>query len=439
MKVGIIQFPGTNCFRESSMAVKRAGMESVPLLWNEDPSRMESCDGFILAGGFSYEDRSRSGIIAALDPLMDTVKKAVSAGKPVLGICNGAQILVEANLVPGFATQLPAAALTTNKRVSKTKLIGTGFYNAWINLRCELQHGAMDSRLCAFTMAIPQGEVLRIPTAHTEGRFILADDVLQAVRDLNLIPFRYADDQGDIDPSFPVNPNGSVDNIAALTNYAGNVMAVMPHPERTSAGDPLFTSMRMYMEGRRASAEPITLPPALTIRSIEESMYAASLTRYIRNTHAEEIVTELIITDNAAVSVENTLQQLGIPVTVTRRMHWEITFSQDISADEQTAILESVHGCGELYNSNKERLIRTPDKTGSWSVLVRERDDICGLHAHQALTSWFSISGITSVRRGTIWDLSAESGSISEVQIQQVLDTHILMNPHAHKGYIYEG
>lgn len=440
MKVGIIQFPGTNCVRESCMAVHRSGMESIPLLWNEHPARLESCDGYVIAGGFSYEDRSRSGIIAALDPIMDIIKKAAYAGKPVLGICNGAQILVEALLVPGFKSSLPAAALTTNKRVAQGQLIGTGFYNAWVNLRCELHHGEMDSRrTCAFTSKIVQGEVLRIPAAHAEGRFIMPDHVLQSVKDLNLIPFRYSDAEGSIDPSFPVNPNGSVDNIAALTNYAGNVMAIMPHPERTPAGDALFASMRSYLESSKVF--PVSMPPVpeSPAVSLDQPDSIPAIKHYRPGPHTAQVVTELIITDNAAVSVETTLQQLGIPVTVKRRMHWELSFAQDIPDDAQQASLNAVHASGELYNANKERLAEAEGNPSTWSLLVRERDDVMGLHALQALTSWFSIEGITSVHSGIIWDISGYDQPVTKEMIQDVLDSHILMNQYAHRGLWYEG
>src|SRR4051812_5292352 len=103
ISIGVIQFPGSNCERETSLAVRRAQMEPVEFLWNEPIDKLIACDGYIIVGGFSYEDRSRSGAIAALDPIMQIIRQQSDNGKPVLGICNGAQILVETGLVPGIA------------------------------------------------------------------------------------------------------------------------------------------------------------------------------------------------------------------------------------------------------------------------------------------------------------------------------------------------
>ena len=110
-KIAIIQFPGSNCERESALAIKRAGMEPVEFLWNEPVEKLHECDGYFIIGGFSYEDRSRAGIIASLDPVMKIISEESEKGKPVLGICNGAQILVETGLVPGLRNNRVGMAL----------------------------------------------------------------------------------------------------------------------------------------------------------------------------------------------------------------------------------------------------------------------------------------------------------------------------------------
>src|SRR5688572_427484 len=119
MRIAVVQFPGSNCERETMLALTRAGMEPVEFLWNQEQEQLRSFAGYVLVGGFSYEDRSRSGIIAALDPVMQIIREESQQGKPVLGICNGAQILVEAGLVPGLANYKLGAALTNNKQISK--------------------------------------------------------------------------------------------------------------------------------------------------------------------------------------------------------------------------------------------------------------------------------------------------------------------------------
>ena len=111
MKIGILQFPGSNCERETILAVERAGMHALPCLWNDALEKISSCDGYILVGGFAYEDRCRSGIIASLDPVMNIIKEQEKLGKPILGICNGAQILIESGLVPGVKENKVAIAL----------------------------------------------------------------------------------------------------------------------------------------------------------------------------------------------------------------------------------------------------------------------------------------------------------------------------------------
>lgn len=242
MRIAIVQFPGSNCERETCLAVQRAGMTPVEYLWNEPSEKLTSCDGYILVGGFSYEDRSRAGIIAACDPILQVIKEQSEKRKPVLGICNGAQILVEAGMVPAFERYQLQIALTDNKRVQRGKVLGTGFYNAWVNIKTPIK-----VKKNAFTRFISHHAVLNIPIAHGEGRFIIPDDVLARIKEQGLIVFQYCTSKGFVLDEFPVNPNSSVENIAAICNSSGNVMAMMPHPERTSEGDTIFLSMRDYI------------------------------------------------------------------------------------------------------------------------------------------------------------------------------------------------
>ena len=131
IKIGIIQFPGSNTERETFMACDRVGLKPIEFLWNDDPSKLSDLDGYIIVGGFSYEDRSRAGVIAALDPIMEQIALESEKGKPVLGICNGAQILVECGLVPGLKNNQVGIALTDNKRVKDGLVVGVGYYNTW--------------------------------------------------------------------------------------------------------------------------------------------------------------------------------------------------------------------------------------------------------------------------------------------------------------------
>ena len=165
--IAIIQFPGSNTERETFMACRRVGLNPVEFLWNELTESLSAFHGYIIVGGFSYEDRSRAGIIAALDPIMKQIKIEADNGKPILGICNGAQILVESGLVPGLKNYRLGAALTDNKRVKGDVVVGVGYYNTWANLQMTAEPNS-----CAFTRHIKKGASINIPLAHGEGRFV---------------------------------------------------------------------------------------------------------------------------------------------------------------------------------------------------------------------------------------------------------------------------
>lgn len=176
IRIGLIQFPGSNCERETALAVQRVGMEPVEFLWNESLDKLRQLDGYILIGGFSYEDRSRAGIIAALDPVIHEIKVQSAIGKPVLGICNGAQILVESGLVPGLDDEEIRMALTENKRIVNGKIIGSGFYNAWAYMRLAENH-----QHNAFTRHLKPTDLIHLPIAHAQGRFLMPGPLLQEI------------------------------------------------------------------------------------------------------------------------------------------------------------------------------------------------------------------------------------------------------------------
>jgi len=159
--IAVIQFPGSNTERETFMACRRAGLNPVEFLWNTSSEKLSEFDGFIIVGGFSYEDRSRSGVIAALDPIMKYIKLESEKGKPVLGICNGAQILVESGLVPGLPEYRLGIALTDNKRIKGGHLLGVGYYNTWANLKM-----CVEPTRCAFTRHLKTEDQIYMPLAH---------------------------------------------------------------------------------------------------------------------------------------------------------------------------------------------------------------------------------------------------------------------------------
>jgi phosphoribosylformylglycinamidine synthase subunit PurQ / glutaminase len=204
VRVGVVRFPGSNCDADAFHAVELAGADSV-YLWHEQPD-LAGSDAIVLPGGFAYGDYLRAGVIARFSPVMRSVADAAARGVPVLGICNGFQILAEAHLLPG--------ALLRNE--------GLRFVHRWVSLRLE-------DRATPFTAALPNGSLLRMPVAHGEGRYFDDPAALDDLERDGRVVFRYLD-----------NPNGSLRDIAGVRNAAGNVLGLMPHPER--AADPLLGS-----------------------------------------------------------------------------------------------------------------------------------------------------------------------------------------------------
>ena len=373
-------------------------------------------DGYIIVGGFSYEDRSRAGIIAALDPVMREIKVQSEKGKPVLGICNGAQILVETGLVPGLENNKLAMVLTENKRIVDGKILGTGYYNSWINMRL-----ANDYQRNAFTRHLTTKRYFAVPVAHGEGRFVMSPALLKEIKSHGLNVFQYCDEQGNIIDKFPINPNGSMDNIAAISNKFGNVMAMMPHPERTTNGDAIFHSMRDYiLEGHVEKTVPLDFYPRREATRI-----------YKKPAGSHECIVELMITDNHALTVQNTLRQLGIPVTVKRQVHWEIH-----SAAED--VLHKIRQSGVLFNERKEiELSKAEVKpANSAGFLVRSKDDLLGQQKLQTLQDHFSINNVQAVQHGVLWHFCVENGDLADL-VDKILQTNIIYNPYAHDYYQY--
>jgi phosphoribosylformylglycinamidine synthase len=214
MKFGIVTFPGSNCDDDAYFAVTEAlGADGVRL-WHKAHD-LEGADVIILPGGFSYGDYLRAGAIARFSPIMREVIEHARRGAPVLAICNGFQIACEAGLLPG--------ALLRNERLK--------FVCETITLRTE----ATDT---LFTNEYERGQLLRMPVAHGDGRYTIDAEGLLRLEENGQVVFRYVNDAGE--PTVESNPNGSLDNIAGVVNERGNVLGMMPHPER--AVDPLLGS-----------------------------------------------------------------------------------------------------------------------------------------------------------------------------------------------------
>ncbi len=204
-RVAVVVFPGSNCDRDAMAAVQRAGGEAVPV-WHQSED-LAGCGAAILPGGFSYGDYLRAGAMAAHSPVMRAVRRLAVEGGAILGICNGFQMLLEVGLLPG--AMLPNRSLR--------------FICREVYVRVERNDGLLLRHLA-------RGQVLRLPIAHKEGNWYAPAEVVQRVEREGGVAFRYCSPAGQVGPE--ANPNGALANVAGLVNREGNVLGLMPHPER---------------------------------------------------------------------------------------------------------------------------------------------------------------------------------------------------------------
>lgn len=236
VRVAVVQYPGSNCDLDALEILRDVVKARTDLVWHKDLAH-DDYDAYVLPGGFSYGDYLRAGAIAATSPSLKIVRDAAEGGKPVLGICNGFQILVEAGLLPG--------AVLRNSTLR--------FACTWTRLRVETTR-------TPFTRKAEKGQVLEIPIAHNEGRYYLDKEKIPELERNQQIVFRYVSEEKE--PTEEANPNGSMDNIAGICNQKGNVMGLMPHPERASlpilspdnqtGGLVIFDSMMRTLRGSGA-------------------------------------------------------------------------------------------------------------------------------------------------------------------------------------------
>jgi phosphoribosylformylglycinamidine synthase len=239
MKFGVVEFPGSNCDCDTYHALRRVMKRPTVMLWHKDHD-LQGVDCVVLPGGFSYGDYLRSGAIARFSPLMQEVKAFARRGGRLLGICNGFQILLELGLLPG------AMLRNTN-----------------LKFLCQHVHIRVENARTDFTRAARKGQVLRIPIAHFDGNYYAPPRVLREIERRRQVVFRYCDADGRVTDA--ANVNGSLNAIAGVRNEAGNVLGLMPHPERASErilgsldGRTVFESLIASLErarpARRAAA-----------------------------------------------------------------------------------------------------------------------------------------------------------------------------------------
>ena len=206
MRFAVVVFPGSNCDADCYHAVGTIFQQQVEYVWHADRA-LDSYDCVILPGGFSYGDHLRAGAIARFAPIMNSVERFAASGGLVIGICNGFQILCEAGLLPGALLR-----------------------NDCLQFRCEWVHLRVESASTPVSNAARQGQVLRMPIAHGDGRYYADEATLAQLNTQGQIVLRYCDPTGAVTPAS--NPNGSLEHIAGIVNTQGNVFGLMPHPER---------------------------------------------------------------------------------------------------------------------------------------------------------------------------------------------------------------
>lgn len=238
MRFAVIQFGGSNCDRDTHHVLSDVCGVDTDLVWYKE-GLTRPYDAVVLPGGFSYGDYLRAGAIAARTPIMADIIRHAKAGGLVLGICNGAQISSEAGLVPGTFT--------------------LNAYPKFISRHVYLR---VENTTSPFTSLYREGEVIRVPIAHKEGRYVATDDVVARLNREGQVAFRFCDEHGNVTPES--NPNGSAENITGVLSEARNVLAMMPHPERAGEcalgsedGVKIFNSMIAYIEehGHRGPAQ----------------------------------------------------------------------------------------------------------------------------------------------------------------------------------------
>lgn len=235
MNIGVVVFPGSNCDQDCRHVFRDVLEQNVTMVWHKETS-VSGLDAVILPGGFSYGDYLRTGAIARFSPVMKAVKQFSAEGGLVLGICNGFQILLEAGLLPG--------AMLRNRS---------------LNFICRETHVKVENAATPFTNACKSGQVLKIPIAHADGNYYTDPVTLAGLQANAQIVFRYCTADGKVTPE--ACPNGSLNNIAGICNAEGNVLGMMPHPERCAEvmlgnedGRLIFQSMIAILE-RKESAE----------------------------------------------------------------------------------------------------------------------------------------------------------------------------------------
>ncbi len=412
--IAIPSFPGSNGEVDNVRVLKRCGFDCFVFRWNDSREKLRDVDGYFFGAGFSYEDRGRSGMVAARDPLFKFMHEEAERGKVIVGNCNGAQVLVESGLIP-LGSGLKMCLARNAVREGEGSWKSPGFLNewVWITPACKPERCAT-SNWFGTTCGEPC-RTMHIPIAHGEGRFVTRDpDLIAALGENDQVAFRYCDAQGNVSPDVPVTPNGSTGGIAGICNPAGNVVALMPHPERTPNGDPYFLSIRTWMEKggtkQGAALKQAREPGAFRIPG--------------RSPMSVEIFIDTMITNNE----ERTVEQAA------RRMEPSLRLKQfrfvGMKSDRAKDLLTRL----SFFNPHKEiAYVRLRSKWQKWNADKKKLEEI----SHPVL------KGIPLLRRdepdtaGEALGDGAETGvcydcrEVEEGRLLRLEVCEVFCNPHA--------
>jgi len=325
-RIAIPTFPGTNGDTDNLATLTRCGFDAFIFRWNDSREKLENVDGYFMGAGFSYEDRGRSGMVAARDPLFQFLHEEASKGKVIVGNCNGAQVLVESGLIPmGDGLRMCLAHNIAKFPDGSEK--ATGFLNEWVWIKRVCNRDR-----CA--TAAWDG-VMQMPIAHGEGRFVTTNaELIEELKENDQIAFQYADAKGNVSDVAPVTPNGSTDAIAGICNREGNVIALMPHPERSPRGDAYFRSIGAWLDQHPPH-------PLKSHRALEDAKRSDLPIR-------EPMYTELLIDTVITNTEERTVEQAA------RRVEPRLTLKQyryvGLPSDRSAELLKSLL----FFNPNKE-------------------------------------------------------------------------------------
>ncbi len=412
LKVAVIRLDCVVLESELKDALRRAKLKPVEFWWDQPNVQLIDCAAYIITGDFpSIEgiDQSRASAIAALDPMMQILKEQSQQGKPVLGIGSGAQILVEAGLVPGVEGYRLAMALTDNQCIQAGKVLTPTVSPASAHVRL-----ADDYQLNAFTRKLTPKIILSFFMGSAAGCFVFGPALSAEIQAQGLHVFQYCDEQGQVIDEFPINPNGSLHNIAAISNKAGNVMAIVPHPESDVSGDVIFQSLFDYIKEQQFQ---VTTPLYYYPRP-------RALTRY--QAQGYQWLVNLPHQDDQALQAQDAFNHLGVTVSIQRQIHWEIVCDSE-------ELLEEIKLSGVLVKKEKINLTRL--NTEDAAFLVRPKANWMGQQKQQILTDQFKLEGVKAIHYGMLWYIAGENNL--DKYIQFMLSAHLLFNPYSHDAYRY--